>query len=32
MPEKTLAEFAATFDRTTLQPRLTEAEEQRRMI
>jgi 5-methylcytosine-specific restriction protein B len=32
MPEKTLAEFAATFDRASLQPRLIEAEEQRRMI
>jgi 5-methylcytosine-specific restriction protein B len=32
MPEKTLAEFAATFDRASLQPRLREAEEQRRMI
>lgn len=30
MPEKTLTEFAATFDRTSLQPRLAEAEEQRR--
>jgi 5-methylcytosine-specific restriction protein B len=28
----TLAEFAATFDRTSLQPRIAEAEEQRRMI
>lgn len=29
MPEKSLAEFAATFDRVSLQPRLREAEEQR---
>src|SRR5688500_11856731 len=32
MPEKTLTEFAATFDRASLQPRLAEAERQRRMI
>jgi 5-methylcytosine-specific restriction enzyme B len=32
MPEKSLAEFATTFDRASLQPRMAEAEEQRRMI
>lgn len=32
MPDLSLSEFAATFDRAALQPKLAEAEQQRRMI